>query len=108
MFDKKKVTINPEIDTQGFEWVSAEEAVGMEGLTCWGYVIYKSKYGEGVALCCNDKRFYRIPARYLKEFKNITDEDRAIIMGGHSMTVRTHTTKSGNDTVIVSINGMDI
>lgn len=109
MFDKsKKITINPEVQTDGFAWAGADEAIGVDGLTCWGYVIYKSKYGEGVALCCNNKTFYRIPSRYLDEFKTIEDKDREFIMAGHPMTVRKHTTKAGNDTVIISIDGMDI
>lgn len=107
MFDHKRKTINENINTEGFEFANSKEAVGKEGLVCWGYLMFKSTYGEGVALVCNDKHFYRLPQRYVKIFKEADDADLDFIMSGQPVSFRILNTEKG-DTVVPSINGMDI
>lgn len=107
MFDHKRKTINDKINTEGFEFKNSKDAVGKDGLTCWGYLQFKSQYGEGVALCCSDNTFYRLPQRYVQTFKEATDEDLDFVMSGQPVSFRIMTTDKG-DTVIPSINGMDI
>lgn len=108
MFDKRKNTVNPEIETEGFEFKKAADGVGKSGLVCWGYIIYTSQYGEGVALVANDKAFYNLPSRYVANFKTISDEDREFVMSGKPLEFREYETKSGKKTVIASIAGLDI
>ena len=45
MFDHKRKTINDKINTEGFEFKNSKDAVGKEGLTCWGYLQFKSQFG---------------------------------------------------------------
>lgn len=108
MFNKKVRTINPEIDITGFPFVKAAEGVGIDGLVCWGYMLYTSKFGKGVALVANDGKLYNLPSRYVAEFENISDSDREFVMSGKPLAFREYTAKSGNVTIIASIDGMDI
>lgn len=108
MFDKGKKTIKEGIDTTNFEWKGAKEAVDKADLTCFGYMLYNSKFGKGVALACNDGCFYRLPSRYVADFENCSDADREYIMSGEKVEFRTYTTQSGSETIIAAIGGKDI
>ena len=108
MFEKKKITVNPEVDITGFTFVKAAEAIGKEGLVCWGHLIYNSKFGEGVALVANDGCLYNLPSRYVADFKSCTDEENEFVMSGKKLEFREYETKAGQKTVIASIDGKDI
>lgn len=107
MFNKHKRTINEKVNTEGFEFKAAKEGVGKEGLVCWGYITFKSTYGPGVALACNDKTFYRLPQRYVEIFEKATDEELDVVMAGKPVSFREFESPKGK-TVIASIDGMDI
>lgn len=108
MFNKKKGTINPEISIENFTFANAKEAIGKDGLACWGYMLYDTKFGRRVALVSNDNHLYSLPTRYVSDFDAITDEEREIVMGGKPLAFREFVTKDGAKTVIASIDGMDI
>ena len=108
MFESRVRTINPDVNIEGFEFKKAAEGVGKNDLVCWGYLFYKSKFGAGVALVANDHTLYNLPTRYVAEFEKITEDERAIVMAGKPLEFREYETKSGQKTIIASIDGNDI
>lgn len=78
-------------------------------ITAMGYIIAKSRYGERVSIAVDVNKFVRLPERYVKIFKEFTDEDvKDAMMEKLVFTdFEEYTTKNGHKTISFKIKALD-